>query len=111
VGASDDELNAPTERDRSASPQTLQAFRTYPQCLWLYQRLQEDYPDRLLPTFPDRPTAMQSDPDYLEKKRLQMERFMGKLFRRADIVASDRHVSYFLSDTMVRGPTREAVGI
>ena len=78
---------------------TVEIFRTYQQCLWLYGKLSECYVDTLLPPFPERPNAQ--DTDYMEKKRLQMERFMVKLFARREMCHQSKDVSYFLSESMV----------
>lgn len=48
---------------------------------------------------PEKPSR-NGDSVYVEKKRLQMERFLNKLFGREEIMDSS-DLQYFLSDQMV----------
>lgn len=83
-----------------ASPQPQTIFRNYNQIAWLHARLLARYEHVLIPPLPEKPGA--TDADYVEKKRLQMERFLVKLFARQEIVESDSDVQYFLGESMVR---------
>lgn len=74
-------------------------FRNYQQISWLHDRIAEKYHSILLPPMPEKPSR-NGDSVYVEKKRLQMERFLSKLFGREEIM-DNSDLQYFLSDQMV----------
>lgn len=58
-------------------------------------------PDFVIPPLPDLLNAnLLDDQDYVEQKRLQVERFLARVGRRSEFVA-DKNVRYFLSNEMV----------
>jgi hypothetical protein len=60
--------------------------------------LLEKYPMVLIPPLPEKPGS-HADAVYIEKKRLQVERYLAKVFARSELVDSS-DLSYFLSDRM-----------
>ncbi|KAI3659348.1 hypothetical protein MP638_003222 [Amoeboaphelidium occidentale] len=72
-------------------------FRTFKQVEWLHDKLVNKHRDLFIPPFPEKPTSYEAD--YIEKKRLQVERFLRKIFSRKEIV-EDGDTQYFLSEAM-----------
>lgn len=72
-------------------------FRTFKQVEWLHDKLVNKHRDLFIPPFPENPTSYEAD--YIEKKRLQVERFLRKIFSRKEIV-EDGDTQYFLSEAM-----------
>lgn len=61
----------------------------------------QSLPELTIPPLPDPPNAnLVEDQDYVEQKRLQVERFLVKMGRRSEFVAHG-DVRYFLSSEMV----------
>lgn len=76
-------------------------FRTFPQISWIYNRLSKAFLTIVLPPLPEKPLTSQiDDQDYVERKRLQVERFFKKLTSRAELVNQQDFV-HFLSSDMV----------
>lgn len=77
--------------------QQFTVFRSYKQIEWLHNKLYTKHVDILIPPFPEVPTNVEAD--YLEKKRLQMGRYLHKIFHRKEL-ESDNDTAYFLSEQM-----------
>ncbi|KAI8970357.1 hypothetical protein BDF20DRAFT_826364 [Mycotypha africana] len=75
-------------------------FRTFQQISWIYHKLKSTYSSGMvIPPLPDQPVLSEiDDQDYIERKRLQMERFFKKLARQ-ELVENDDFM-HFLSDKM-----------
>jgi hypothetical protein len=77
-------------------------FRTFPQISWIHNRLTKAFPTIVLPPLPGKPLTSQiDDQDYVERKRLQVERFFKKLTARTEIV-NQEDFEHFLSSDMVQ---------
>ncbi|KAI9485378.1 MAG: hypothetical protein EXX96DRAFT_544902 [Benjaminiella poitrasii] len=91
-------LEADGESETTLPSTTL--FRTFQQISWVYHGLKGAFPDIVLPPLPEKPTpSFIDDQDYVEKKRLQMERFFNRITSRAELT---RHKDFlhFLSNDM-----------
>ena len=86
----------------SSSPSTHEVtlYRTFHHLTWLYHHLQSTFPHLLLPPLPDPPTPS-SDPQYLEKKRMQVQRWLRKVCGRSEW-QQDKDFLFFLSDAMTK---------
>jgi hypothetical protein len=77
-------------------------FRSFQQIAWLHEQLLASFPDLLVPPFPDPPLSSQiEDQDIVERKRIQIGRFLEKLGMRQEFNESPSFV-HFLSHDMVR---------
>lgn len=83
--------------------QQLQISRTYSQLQWLHVKLTHSHPNTLIPPFPDTPRTNVSDADYAEKKRLQMARYLIKLFCREQVLDGSSDLQLFINDTAMAG--------
>ncbi|RUS20791.1 hypothetical protein BC937DRAFT_94370 [Endogone sp. FLAS-F59071] len=94
-------ITVATTDGRSLPPNvTTPLFRSFPQINWLHSRLVFSLPDFVIPPLPDLLNAsLLDDQDYVEQKRLQVERFLARVGRRSGFVA-DKDVRYFLSNEM-----------
>ncbi|KAG1051483.1 hypothetical protein G6F46_001495 [Rhizopus delemar] len=102
-----------TVPEAAATPDTIQfklvytnneeeaiVFRTFPQISWIHNRLTKAFPTIVLPPLPGKPLTSQiDDQDYVERKRLQVERFFKKLTARTEIV-NQEDFEHFLSSDM-----------
>ena len=78
--------------------------RTFPQFVQLQQRLAERLKTVLVPVLPDGPNpAMIHEPTHVEKKRRQVERFLGRLAAR-DVFWTNPLLVAFLGPEPVRPP-------
>ncbi|CEG69870.1 hypothetical protein RMATCC62417_05866 [Rhizopus microsporus] len=101
-----------TVPEAAATPDTIQfklvytdsegetvVFRTFPQISWIYNRLSKAFLTIVLPPLPEKPLTSQiDDQDYVERKRLQVERFFKKLTSRAELVNQQDFVHFLSSD-------------
>ncbi|KAH8550263.1 hypothetical protein BGW37DRAFT_427622 [Umbelopsis sp. PMI_123] len=70
------------------------------QIVWLHEQLLATFPDLLVPPLPDPPLSSQiEDQDIVERKRIQIERFLEKLGMRQEFNESASFIR-FLSDDM-----------
>jgi hypothetical protein len=77
-------------------------FRSFQQIAWLHEQLLATFPDLLVPPLPDPPLSSQiEDQDIVERKRIQIERFLEKLGMRQEFNESASFIR-FLSDDMVK---------
>jgi PX domain len=77
-------------------------FRSFQQIAWLHEQLLASFPDLLVPPFPDPPLSSQiEDQDIVERKRIQIGRFLEKLGMRQEFNESPSFV-HFLSHDMVK---------
>ncbi|KAG2183941.1 hypothetical protein INT44_008952 [Umbelopsis vinacea] len=75
-------------------------FRSFQQIAWLHEQLLASFPDLLVPPFPDPPLSSQiEDQDIVERKRIQIGRFLEKLGMRQEFNESSSFV-HFLSHDM-----------
>ncbi|KAF7727290.1 hypothetical protein EC973_007806 [Apophysomyces ossiformis] len=76
------------------------AFRSFQQIAWLHERLTRAFPTIVVPPLPDPPlSSRMDDQDYVERKRLQIERFFEKIIRRK-VFADHADFTHFLSTDM-----------
>lgn len=77
------------------------SFRTFQQISWIYHKLKKSYPTVVLPPLPDQPiSSLIDDQDYVERKRLQVERFFDKIMGRSELTSNNDFI-HFLSTDMV----------
>ncbi|CAI2162160.1 12717_t:CDS:2 [Funneliformis geosporum] len=75
-------------------------YRTYQQLNWLYSRLCLKLPDYVIPPIPESPILnLLDDLDYINRKRVQIERFLQKLGNRSKFV-KNMDFKYFLTNNM-----------
>ncbi|KAI8376527.1 uncharacterized protein BYT42DRAFT_389870 [Radiomyces spectabilis] len=76
------------------------AFRSFQQISWLHDRLAHAFTEVVIPPLPEPPVeSRMDDQDYVERKRLQIERFFEKLMRRR-VFANHTDFIHFLSNDM-----------
>ncbi|KAI8645445.1 hypothetical protein BD408DRAFT_459423 [Parasitella parasitica] len=76
------------------------SFRTFQQISWIFHKLKKRFPVVVLPPLPDQPSSsLIDDQDYVERKRLQIERFFDKIMGRSELV-EDADFIHFLSADM-----------
>ncbi|CAG8574120.1 13983_t:CDS:2 [Funneliformis mosseae] len=75
-------------------------YRTYQQLNWLYSRLCLRLPEYVIPPIPEPPIPnLLDDLDYINRKRVQVERFLQKLGNRSKFV-ENMDFKYFLTNNM-----------
>ncbi len=76
-------------------------FRTFQQVSWIHYRLKKAFPTVVLPPLPEQPMSSHiDDQDYVERKRLQIERFFEKITSRPELYEHP-DFQHFLSSDMV----------
>ncbi|KAG0167618.1 Vacuolar protein sorting-associated protein 5 [Apophysomyces sp. BC1034] len=76
------------------------AFRSFQQISWLHEKLTLSFPAVVVPPLPDPPlSSRMDDQDYVERKRLQAERFFDKIIRRK-VFADHADFTHFMSTDM-----------
>lgn len=76
-------------------------FRTFQQISWIHNKLKKAFPTVVLPPLPEQPmSAHIDDQDYVERKRLQVERFFEKMIGRPELTEHADFI-HFLSSDMV----------
>ncbi|OAD01592.1 hypothetical protein MUCCIDRAFT_165460 [Mucor lusitanicus CBS 277.49] len=75
------------------------SFRTFQQISWIYYKLKKSYPTIVLPPLPDQPiSSLIDDQDYVERKRLQVERFFDKIMGRYELTSNDDFIHFLSTD-------------
>jgi hypothetical protein len=76
-------------------------FRTFQQISWIHYKLKKAFPTVVIPPLPEQPISSHiDDQDYVERKRLQVERFFEKIMGRTELTEHADFV-HFLSSDMV----------
>ncbi|KAI9312607.1 Vps5 C terminal like-domain-containing protein [Dichotomocladium elegans] len=74
-------------------------FRTFQQISWLHEKLGRAFPELVVPPLPEQPSsARMDDQDYVERKRLQVERFFEKTIRREAFYTHPDFIHFMSSD-------------
>ncbi|KAL9556087.1 hypothetical protein MBANPS3_002047 [Mucor bainieri] len=75
------------------------SFRTFQQISWIYHKLKKSYPTIVLPPLPDQPIfSLIDDQDYVERKRLQVDRFFDKIMGRPELTSNDDFIHFLSTD-------------
>ncbi|KAI8360806.1 hypothetical protein BD560DRAFT_404785 [Blakeslea trispora] len=74
-------------------------FRTFQQISWVHGKLKKAFESTVLPALPEPPMASHiDDQDYIERKRLQIERLFSKLSQRKELLEHPDLLHFLSSD-------------
>ncbi|GAA5812158.1 hypothetical protein MFLAVUS_005608 [Mucor flavus] len=74
-------------------------FRTFQQISWIHNKLKRKFPTVVLPPLPEQPiTSHIDDQDYVERKRLQVERLFQRIMERSELTEHADFIHFLSSD-------------